>query len=664
MNLSVLYKKSSTMASHLTAEMLADLQIPHDVCLSPSGQQVVYSLRPDADRGDRWVSSLWIAEVGKEHSSRRLTDGKSFDMNPQWSLDSRSVAFISDKAKEGVSAVIYLQAVDGGEPVALTPAENQASISKFSWSPDGRYIAYLSPDEKSPERKAKDERKDDPIVYGEDWQFNRLRMIEVDSKKITALVSDDCQIMEFTWSPDSNHIAYVTSETPEIHSALYHGVSFKTVSIDDQKTSYLAHFPSMIQDICWVGSDLWWRSTYTLPEMFSAWALYGMSITEKKWSRRAYGEKQDAGSLTFPPGMRSTKAGLVCQVLSGLRDQLHIVPSGQIIFDEMTLTRGWDVTLANDKLRNDKLVISVIASTPSTPNEVYSIINGTKTCLSNHGQAINSIYNADAIPIHTKAQDGTPLDALLYTPSPNPHPQPSPTIIIPHSGPCYRVTLSFDPEFFNWTPYLLSRGFSVLAPNYGGSTAYGEAFAARVRGGTGHEDYSDVIDLVKAGIAQGRVDEHRVGIAGWSAGGFLSYLAVTRDSTFHFAAAVAGAGGSDWDLSIQTSDTPVFAIQLAGRAPWSLNDHGANTENRFGSPIHHMDAIRTPVLILHGENDNRVDIAHARSFHFGCLERGVECEFVVYPRELHGALPPFERAHYVDTLVRMGRWFERLVLKG
>ena len=69
--------------------------------------------------------------------------------------------------RKALQAVIYLQSIDEGDATALTSADNEANISKFSWSPDGIYIAYLSPDEKSPERKAKEERKDDPEVHGE-----------------------------------------------------------------------------------------------------------------------------------------------------------------------------------------------------------------------------------------------------------------------------------------------------------------------------------------------------------------------------------------------------------------------------------------------------------------------------------------------------------------
>lgn len=642
------------MDSNLTPEMLADLLVPHDLCISPNGEHVVYSLQSTANRKDRWTSEIWIADIGKKESARQLTEG-GFDMWPQWSSDSEWVAFVSDRKEEGVNAVIYSQPVDGGDLIALTPVHNRSSIAKFAISPDGKYIAYLSADEKTPERNAKDEQKDDPIVYGESWQFQRLRCLELGSKAVTTLVSVPCQISDFHWSRDSTQIAYATSKTPEIHSSFQHGQDLAVVNISHQKSTNLQHFSGQLQDLTWHENDLYWRSTYTPGNMFSSWCLYGMSVSRPQiqWTRRAYGKDRDASPFVHPPGIRSTAAGLIVQVQNKLDDQLQIHDTEEIIYDDFCQVRSWDILVSEGKR-----ILALITSSASIPNEVYSVVDGVTTCLSSHGSYIAKLGIADAEAIHAIAQDGTPIDGVLWiSRNADRSAGPMPTVVTPHGGPCFRITASFNPTFPQWTPWLVSQGYAVLSPNYGGSTGHGEKFAARVRGCVGRYDYSDMIDLLREAIKQGIVDEKRCGIGGWSQGGYLSYLAITRDSTFHFAAAVCGAGGTDWDLGIQTSDTPIFATQLAGRAPWELDDGGKNIENRKGSPIHHMSNIKTPILILHGENDDRVHITHARSFHWGCLHRGLECEFVVYPREGHGAFPPFERMHYIDTLKRMARFF-------
>ncbi|MCJ1453913.1 hypothetical protein MMC28_004262 [Mycoblastus sanguinarius] len=231
------------------------------------------------------------------------------------------------------------------------------------------------------------------------------------------------------------------------------------------------------------------------------------------------------------------------------------------------------------------------------------------------------------------------------------------TIVLVHGGPYQRVSCGFDLPFFNWSPWFTSAGYAVLCVNYRGGCSHGEAHAAGLRRAAGTTDYSDMIDLVKAGIANETIDQDRVGIAGWSYGGYLSYLAVTRDSTFYFQAAICGAGLTDWDLDVMASDDQLFGAQIAGHAPWEVDR--SNTQNRQGSAIWHMQDIKTPILILHGENDLTVPVSHARAFHQGCLYRSVACEFVVYPREGHGIFPPFERAHYIDMLERMKRFYDK-----
>lgn len=168
-------------------------------------------------------------------------------------------------------------------------------------------------------------------------------------------------------------------------------------------------------------------------------------------------------------------------------------------------------------------------------------------------------------------------------------------------------------------------------------------------------DYEDIISMVKGGISDGVIDEQRVAIGGWSQGGFLSYLAVTR-ADFHFRAALCGAGVTDWDMMWMTSDAPWFEAELAGRAPW--DSEAKSTAARHGSAIWNMKNAQTPVLILHGEDDVRVPLTQAIAFHRGCLHHGIPCEMVTYPREGHMAPVPPERQHFLDMLKRIRRFYD------
>lgn len=168
----------------------------------------------------------------------------------------------------------------------------------------------------------------------------------------------------------------------------------------------------------------------------------------------------------------------------------------------------------------------------------------------------------------------------------------------------------------------------------------------------GQKDYTDVIDALKAAVAEKIVDPEKVVVGGWSQGGFLSYLCAVRDD-FPFRGAICGAGVTDWDSLCMSSDIPFFEAALTGRAPWAARDK-RDTEGRKGSAVWEMAATkpedRTPVLILHGEEDKRVPLIQAVAFHRGCLEVGWPCEFVTYPREGHMIE---ERGHHIDVLKRV-----------
>ena len=124
-------------------------------------------------------------------------------------------------------------------------------------------------------------------------------------------------------------------------------------------------------------------------------------------------------------------------------------------------------------------------------------------------------------------------------------------------------------------------------------------------------------------ISEGGIDPNRVGVYGWSYGGYLAFLAVTREETFKFAASALLSGGSDWDIGVITSDTPIYSISLAGRAPWNLSKD--DIWNRNCSPVWHManNKIRMRVLILQGEKDDRGRITNAMAFHQGCLAHDI-----------------------------------------
>jgi dipeptidyl aminopeptidase/acylaminoacyl peptidase len=197
------------------------------------------------------------------------------------------------------------------------------------------------------------------------------------------------------------------------------------------------------------------------------------------------------------------------------------------------------------------------------------------------------------------------------------------------------------------TQVLAAAGYAVLRPNIRGSMSRGVAFADAVMGDVGGKDFQDILRGVDDLVGRGLVDGSRVGIMGWSYGGYMTAWAVTQ--TTRFKAALMGAGISDWHNfhaqgSLQDSDLKQLGVDPL--------EHPEKYRER--SPITFAGRVRTPTLILHGEKDEPVPVAQAYAFYRALRERDVPVELVVYPREGHGLA---ERDHVRDMYERMLRWF-------
>ena len=546
----------------------------------------------------------------------------------------------------------------GGEALALTPSDKDRSISKFLWSPDGKYIAFTSADEKSTEKKTRDLAKDDVQVYGEDWPFSRLRILDVQSSEVMTVAQDAEHVYDFAWMTDSQTLCYATQRTPEIDSVISEGTLFKSVSVNGSKRRTLGIFSQWALDMVCSKNNLFWKGPYDQDKTFSSLSLYRMSLDMGRAERIMFGLKDDVSWNANAICLSDDR--LIVEVAEGLSDQLYLYEGGtkELLQVGPRAIHGWDVSFTGGFIS-----IAVAASFPGSPTEVYAFINERSERLSKHGKKIEDLQYVRALPFNATARDATPLTGVLTMPSKPASQGPQPTIVLVKGGPAGHNALGFDIPEFSTAPYLASHGYTILCPNYRGSSGQGNAFSTGTYGHPGDKDYTDIIDLVREGIKQSLFDPERIAIGGWSWGGYLSYVSVVRSAEFHFKAAVCGAGTVDWVHSFCTSDTAVFPREFAGPiAPWECGPE--DPYDRSGSPLWHLKGLekKTPVLILHGENDARVHVSGARSFHRGCLANGVEVEMAIYPREGHGLTPPFERAHYVDMLSRMKRFYDRHLL--
>ncbi|MGH2501878.1 MAG: S9 family peptidase, partial [Ktedonobacterales bacterium] len=193
---------------------------------------------------------------------------------------------------------------------------------------------------------------------------------------------------------------------------------------------------------------------------------------------------------------------------------------------------------------------------------------------------------------------------------------------------------------------LVSAGFAILRPNPRGSIGRGVAFADAVLGDMGGKDYEDLMLGVDEAVKRGLADPERLGIAGWSYGGFMTAWAVTK--TTRFKAAMMGAGVSDYHSFHAQTNIQDWDERFLKATP---NEQPEVYRER--SAITFAKNVTTPTLIIHGEKDPCVPVNQAHAFYHALREQSVPVELVVYPREGHGFL---ERDHIADWVGRMIHW--------
>ena len=208
-------------------------------------------------------------------------------------------------------------------------------------------------------------------------------------------------------------------------------------------------------------------------------------------------------------------------------------------------------------------------------------------------------------------------------------------------------TAAWQGSWTDWAQILATHGYAVLLPNPRGSEGQGSAFSRGVKDGWGIADYQDIVDGVDLLIARKVTDPARIGIGGWSYGGFMSAYAMTHDARFR--TAIVGAGVTDLlGLSLAT-DTPDWFAGYYGISPTSVAQMDAV------SPLRAIDRAHVPVLVLHGQDDRRVPLTQGTAFYQGLRLLGKEARMVSYPREPHWIR---EREHQLDVQRRVLAWFD------
>ncbi len=630
--------------TELTPEKIVDASIPSDPRVSPDGSLVAFVVAPMGQRGEHRESEIRLSGTTGPPAPRRLTTGDAEDASPRWSPDGEWLYFSSDRTERGKAQIQRLPVRDPGEAEELTSWK--AGVEGFVPLPDGRTLAFRAKDEPTEEDERRERERDDAEVFGDRWPYARLRLLDVASREVrTVAALGDRHAVEATPNPAGAELAVVSWPTPELDN-LGRGEELHVVDLPTGEARLVCRLASGGDALAWGedGRRIFFIGDAT-PARISGKALFAVDVEAGEPEMLA------ADLPACPTDLRRGRAGApLVTVARGLDTTVErLDPSS----GELTPLAHHPGELRSPDTSDDGRTLAALRSTAREPLEVWAgAPEGPLKRLTDLNPELRKISWGAQERLSWTAADGLELDGLLVLPPGKTRADgPFPLVTLVHGGPYGRWADSLQLGWVFSAQWLAAGGYAAFLPNPRGGLGRGHAFAASVAGAVGEDDYADVISGLDRLVDGGVADPGRLGIGGWSQGGFMAAWAIGQ--TDRFKAAVMGAGVSDWGMMVAESDMPHFEAECGGSTGWE--GPGPHRHDEL-SPISHTSNISTPLLVLHGERDERVPASQGRYLARALRAQNKPFELAIYPREPHALR---ERNHQLDVLRRARAFLDR-----
>ena len=613
----------------LSPETFLELRSVQDPQFSPDGTRVAFVVS-DPQTSEKRTRHIWLYDK-QGNKAHQLTYSEKGESSPRWSPDGKQLAFLSNR---GEQQQVYTLRMEGGEAAEVT--KGKAGVQAFEWAPDGQSIAFLSPNPKTEAEEKKEKDKDDARVVDRDDKYARLRVMDLGKREERALTESTWKVEELQWSPNGQSIVIKATDRPA--SDRLTDRIYLVNARDGHKHELLAprgpfrdlRFTLDGGVVSFIGSRDDGPEPHDL-QIISTGGGVARNLTGASLDRAILDYHLAKGGwivAVYADGFRRKFVGYTDQgERKDMTAEIPVNPSqfsvsstGEIAFVGETATAMPELWF-----RDTKGAVQQV----SHVNEAWK----------EYGLVAPDFYKY-------KSFDGTEIEAGLLKPRGTDGKTRLPLVVLVHGGP----TGIWGDSINEWGQLLVAAGFAVVCPNVRGSIGYGQKFVEMNRADWGGGDFKDVMAGIDDLVAKGIADPERLGIGGWSYGGYMSEWAVTQTTRFN--AAVSGAGMADLISEFGTEKDPAYDEWFWG-VPYEKPEGFLN-----GSPALYVKNAKTPTLILQGEADPIDPIGQSQELYRGLKRYGVDAEFVVYPREPHG----FQEAkHQVDVQKRMLAWFEKYV---
>jgi len=641
---------SPALARDMTPEDVARIEYTGTVAVSQDGNHIAYTRvhYPDVTRGEENGSAdqqLFLADGAMNVRAYLPEDMSvsSIGFNPDGSM----ITFLY--TDDGDDRALWGIPVNGGAYRKLAGVAD-ASVRDYAFSPDGSEVYLLV--SAAPDENRESEAGDgfNSVVYEEEFRFNRMFVADASGDEVDAEpreIEVPGYVSSFDLSPNGETAMIVTAPSPLVDDSLTsQRVNLLNIGSGDVT---VVETPGKLGDVEFS------------PDSMSLSMVAGVDANDPAATTLHIVDVLTGDYFAVNEGAAEAVVDTEWMADGRLAAVVHVGAQSVLRFysDTGEQLREYDpeaLILTSIEQGGNRLVVE--ANSPEHPNELFAFNGGEFTRWTNHNPWLSEIDFGEQRTYTFTATDGQQIEGVLITPVGGVPEGGAPTIFNVHGGPEAHDSNGWVTGYGSPGQVAAGRGYAVFLPNYRGSTAYGTAFSKAHSGNYTDPEFRDLTDAKAALVADGIADADRVGITGGSYGGYATAWSSTYNSE-EFAAGVMFVGISNQISKVGTGDIPNEMYLVHARQwPWEDWQHFLEV-----SPIYYTDRADTPLLIMGGTADTRVDPGQSLElYRYIRLRRpDTPLRLVRYPGEGHGNA--MAAARY-DYNLRMMRWFDTYLMTG